>query len=369
MSGTTSPERYGGRGITEGYLRDSRFKNLFLLLCVAMLTAIVLYAIRIGTTDLSYGDILHYLFHPDDSWDSAVVWDIRLPHITAALLSGAGLGVAGAVMQSALKNPMASPFTLGVSNSAAFGAALAILIGGGTIMGSMGTTHPHVSNEILVTVLAFGFSMISIGVIIALTKIMNASPETIVLSGMAISSIFTACLSLLQYFASDSALALIVYWQFGSLDKISWTDLMIIAGVLAAVLCYFVCRIWDYNAIEAGDDVARGLGINVERTRIIGLVLSAVVTSVIVSFTGIIGFIGLAAPHIVKKIVGNNFRYVLAGSVTVGALVLLVSNIVATYGFPQIISTSIPVGIVTSAIGGPLFLSILISSQRRKMAC
>ena len=369
MTGVQRPEKYTKKEITQGYLRDVRTKTAFLIVCAVMLIALVVYAVKIGTSDLSYSQIINYILHPDDSWNSTVVWDIRLPHIASAIVAGAALGVAGAVMQSVLKNPMASPFTLGVSNSAAFGAALAIMLGGGTILGSMSTTYPQISNEVLVTVLAFAFSMISVSIIILLTKVMSASPETIVLSGMAITSIFTAGLSLMQYFADDNSLALIVYWQFGSLDKLSWSDTGIIAGVFFAAMLFFIYKTWDYNSMEAGDDVARGLGVDIERTRLLGLVVSAILTAVTVSFTGIIGFIGLVAPHIVKKIVGNNFRYVLIGSVLIGALVLLVSNIVATYGFPMIINTSIPVGIVTSALGGPLFLAILLSTQRRKKGC
>ena len=369
MTGVQRPEKYTKKEITQGYLRDVRTKTAFLIVCAVMLIALVVYAVKIGTSDLSYSQIINYILHPDDSWNSTVVWDIRLPHIASAIVAGAALGVAGAVMQSVLKNPMASPFTLGVSNSAAFGAALAIMLGGGTILGSMSTTYPQISNEVLVTVLAFAFSMISVSIIILLTKVMSASPETIVLSGMAITSIFTAGLSLMQYFADDNSLALIVYWQFGSLDKLSWSDTGIIAGVFFAAMLFFIYKTWDYNSMEAGDDVARGLGVDIEWTRLLGLVVSAILTAVTVSFTGIIGFIGLVAPHIVKKIVGNNFRYVLIGSVLIGALVLLVSNIVATYGFPMIINTSIPVGIVTSALGGPLFLAILLSTQRRKKGC
>ncbi len=368
MDGDSSQEKRA-LALKQGYLRDRKAKCLMLAVCAVLLFALILYAVRLGSSNLSYGDILYYMFHPDGSWNSAVVWDIRLPHIVAAIVTGASLGIAGAVMQSSLKNPMASPFTLGVSNSAAFGAALAILIGGGSVIGSMSTAHPEVSNEVLVTVMAFGFSMISVAVIMVLGKLLNASPETIVLSGMAITSIFSACLSLLQYFADDDSLALIVYWQFGSLDKMTWAHVGIIAGVFIISSIYFAYRSWDYNALEAGDDVARGLGVNVERTRMAGMVIAAVLTAVTVSFTGIIGFIGLIAPHMVKKIVGNSFQYVLPGSMLIGALVLLLSNIVATYGMPVLVNTSIPVGIITSALGGPLFLAILISSQRRKRSC
>lgn len=347
---------------SEGYLRYSRKKWLFLGALTMALVLLSLFTIKLGSTDLSYWEIIQYIFHPDDSWDSTVVWDLRLKMIVAAILAGSALGIAGCVMQSILRNPLASPFTLGLSNAAAFGASLGILfLEGGTIVGSI-SAYATISNPLLVTLLAFLFAMVATGIMILLVKVTDCTPETIILAGLAISSIFSAGLAFLQYIANDVALSAIVFWQFGSLSKVSWNNLYIVAIVLIIAVVYFLYKRWDYNAMEAGEDVASGLGVNIRSTRFVGLTVSAVLTAVVVSFMGIIGFIGLIGPHIIKRLIGNDNRYVLIGSMIVGSLVLLLAYIVGTYAF----ETVIPVGIITSAIGGPLFILILLKGRRRK---
>lgn len=347
----------------QGYLRYSRRKTLFVAGCAVLLAALSVFTIRLGSSDLSYADILRYLFRPDDSWNTTVVWDLRFRMVAAAILAGAALGIAGSVMQSILRNPLASPFTLGLSNAAAFGASLAIMfINGQSIMGSS-SFFVAADSEFLVTPCAFAFAMVATGVMLLLVKVTGCTPETIVLAGTALSSIFSAGLAFLQYMANDASLAAIVNWQFGSLSRASWDQIVMILCVLAPISLYFFHKRWDYNAMEAGEDVARGLGINVTATRYIGLTLAAVLTAVVVSFVGVIGFIGLVGPHMVKRLVGNDNRYVIPGSMAVGALVLLLSYIVGTYAFG---GTVIPVGIITSAIGGPLFIWILVRGRVRR---
>ncbi|MDR1690993.1 MAG: iron ABC transporter permease [Candidatus Methanoplasma sp.] len=349
-------------GTSEGYLRYSRRKWLFLGALAASLVLLSLFTIKLGASNLSYWEIIRYILHPDDSWDSTVVWDLRLKMIVAAILAGSALGIAGCVMQSILRNPLASPFTLGLSNAAAFGASLGILfLEGGVIVGSA-VAYATISSPLTVTVLAFLFAMLATGVMILLVKVTECTPETIILAGLAISSIFSAGLAFLQYMANDVALSAIVFWQFGSLSKVSWDGLWVIAIILLLAAIYFLYKRWDYNAMEAGEDIASGLGVNVRRTRYIGLTVSAVLTAVVVSFMGIIGFIGLIGPHIIKKVLGNDNRYTLPGSMVMGAIVLLLAYIVGTHSF----ETTIPVGIVTSAIGGPLFIIILLRGRRRK---
>ncbi|AGI47178.1 ABC-type Fe3+-siderophore transport system, permease component [Thermoplasmatales archaeon BRNA1] len=327
-----------------------------------MLAVLSVFTIHLGATDLSYFDIIRYLFHPDDSWNSTVVWDLRFRMIVAAIVAGAALGCAGAVMQSILRNPMASPFTLGISNASAFGAALAIMfLDGGIIVGQT-AAYTNVTNPFLVTALAFVFAMVATGIMLLLVKLTECTPETIVLAGLAISSIFSAGLAFLQYMASDVALSAIVYWQFGSLSKVSWDQLYMLMGVLVLVFVFFFWNRWNYNAMESGEDVARSLGTNVNLTRLLGLIMSAILTAVVVSFMGIIGFIGLIGPHIVKRLIGNDTRYVLPGAMLVGAVVLLLSYIVGSYAF----ETVLPVGIITSAIGGPIFIAILVRGHRRR---
>lgn len=347
----------------QGYLRYSRRKVLFIAGCTALLVFLSVFTLGLGDTDLSYAEIIRYLFFPDDSWNTTAVWDLRFRMVIAAILAGAALGIAGAAMQSILRNPLASPFTLGLSNAAAFGAAIAILAtSGGSIMGSA-SAFVDGSNPLMITLSAFAFSMLATGIMLLLVKVTGCTPETIVLAGTALSSIFSAGLAFLQYTADENSLSAIVYWQFGTLSKCSWEQLMIVLAVLAPVSLYFLHKRWDYNSMESGEDVARGLGVNIRLTRYMGLILAAVLTATVVSFMGVIGFIGLVGPHMVKKIVGNDNRYVLPGSMAVGALVLLLAYIVGTFGFGEEV---IPVGIITSAVGGPLFIWILVRGRVRR---
>lgn len=339
---------------------------MFLVSIFIVLLALCIYTLGLGDTGLTYPEIFRILIDGiipggENTWNDTVVWDLRMPRIAAAILAGCALGIAGAVMQSILRNPLASPFTLGLSNASAFGAAIGILIlDGGIIVGST-AAYPVINNPALVTICAFIFAMIATGLIVLLSKVTGASPESLVLAGMAISAIFSAGLAFTQYIANDVALSSIVFWQFGSLDKVEWSDLRIIFIVSLIGIIYFLWKRWDYNAMEAGEEVARGLGLNISRTRLIGLTVSAVITAVVVSYLGIIGFIGLAAPHIVKRVIGNDNRYLLIGSMLVGSIILLIANIVSHYAFDVVI----PVGIITSAIGGPLFLYVLIRGYKK----
>lgn len=352
----TGPD--GQMGTKEGYLVYSHRKVLFILGCAVALFILSLITLNQGDTDLSFGEIIYYVFHPDDSWNATVVWGLRIRLIIAAILAGAALGVAGSVMQSILRNPLASPFTLGLSNAAAFGASVAIIAG----TGSISVLSNLSSSPFFVTLFAFTFAMLATGVMLVLVKLTECTPETIVLSGTALSAIFSAMLAFLQYIADDTQLASIVYWQFGSLGKVDWDELLLIAVVLIVATAYFFYKRWDYNAMEAGEDVARGLGVNVRRTRIVGLIMSAILTAVVVSFMGVIGFIGLIGPHMVKRVIGNDNRFVLPASMLVGALILMVAYIVGSFAF----YTVIPVGIITSAIGGPAFIYILVRGRRKR---
>lgn len=351
--------------VTEGYLKYARRKILFLVSMLVLLVALIIYTLGLGDTGLSYSQIIQHIFNKGDTWQDQVVWDLRLPRIAAALLAGCALGISGAVMQSILRNPLASPFTLGLSNASAFGAAVGILVlNGGIIFGST-AAYPIINNPAIVTISAFVFAMLATGLIIVLSKFTSASPESLVLAGMAISAIFSAALAFTQYIADDVALSSIVFWQFGSLDKVGWDGLKIIFFVSLIGIIYFLWKRWDYNAMEAGEEVARGLGLNISRTRLVGLTVSAVITAVTVSYMGVIGFIGLAAPHIVKRIIGNDNRYLLVGSMLVGSIIMMIAHIVSHYAFDKVI----PVGIITSAIGGPLFLYVLIRGYKKNASC
>ena len=279
--------------------------------------------------------------------------------IIGALLAGAGLAVAGVVMQCILRNPLASPFTLGISSAAAFGASFAIIFLGA---GSSMTNVVSISNPYVTTILAFLFSLLATGAILLLTRVTRVSAETMILAGVAISVMFSAGLSFMQYIATDSQLGNIVAWTFGDMGKATWSWNALIIIVFLPVALYFFYKRWDYNALNAGEDTARGLGVNTERQRIVGMVLSSVLSAFIVSFFGIIAFIGLLGPHIARMIIGSDHRYLIPLSIILGAIILIIAD-----GVGQIIlyPSVVPVGIITSMLGGPLFIYLLIRRYRK----
>lgn len=328
-----------------------------MILCLVALVAILIIAANIGAIDIPFFDVLKHIFTFDNVGDGHTVWN-RMRRIFACILVGAGLAVAGVVMQCILKNPLASPYTLGLSSAAAFGASFAIIF---LQAGSSGTSLISIDNPYVTTICAFVFSLLATGIILLLTKITRVSAETMVLAGVAISAIFTAGLSFMQYIASDTQLANIISWTFGDMGRVTWEYILIVFAVLVPVALYFIYKRWDYNAMDAGDETAKGLGVNTERERIVGMVLSALVSSVIVSFFGIIAFIGLLGPHIARMIIGGDHRYLIPGAIIIGALILLISDIV---GMNMLSPMVIPVGIITSLLGGPLFIYLLVRRYR-----
>lgn len=333
-------------------------KRLFLLVGLLLLVLCIIIAAQNGPIDISFTDVVRYLFTFNTEGRGGVIWNIRMVRIVGTLLAGAGLAVAGVVMQCILRNPLASPFTLGISGSAAFGASFAIIFLGA---GSSMTSTVSINNPYVTAISAFLFSLLATGSILLLTKITRVSAETMILAGVAISAMFSAGLSFMQYIATDSQLGNIVAWTFGDLGKATWSWNSLIFLVLLPVVLYFFYRRWDYNALDAGEDTAKGLGVNTERERVVGMVLSSVLSAFIVSFFGIIAFIGLLAPHITRMIIGSDHRYLIPLSILLGAIILIAAD-----GIGQVIlfPSVIPVGIITSLLGGPLFLYLLIRRYR-----
>ncbi len=348
-----------------GYSRVSKLRVFVIVFLATAAVASALATLTIDLGSMTFFDVIRVIFdkgNPENTRSQVIlVWDIYLPRIASGILAGFALGVAGAIMQCVLRNPIGSPYTLGISNAAAFGASLGIVMRGGEVVGQ---SHASIviSNPYIVTGSAFLWAMIGTGIIIALVKITRVDANTMVLAGVAISSIFAAGISALQYIYNDYALSAIVFWQFGSLGKATWSELLIVAVVVIPALIYFFWRRWDYNALDSGPDIARSLGVNVERLRIASMVLSAVVTAVVVSFMGIIAFVGLLGPHIVRLIIGNDHRYLIPGSMLVGAIILLIADCVGQCAF----DFTLPVGIITSFLGGPLFLFLLIRGYRKR---
>jgi len=332
------------RDARERYNEYIRLKVLFIIACTIALMLVFLLSLMIGPSDISISQIF------DAAEDEAytIILHIRLPRALAAIVGGAGLSIAGVVMQSVLRNDLASPYTLGISHAASFGAALSIAI---------------LSPELYFTpIAAFVSSLVVVFVMIALSKYKGATAETMVLTGVALGSLYTGGLTAIKYFSTDEELAAITFWQFGDLSRASWQGIAIMFLCFLFILLFFILNSWNYNAMEYGDDVAKSLGVNAERVRILGMLFSSLITAVIVSFVGIIGFIGLVVPHIVRRVIGEDALYLLPASCIAGALLLLSADTASRTLFSPII---LPVGILTSFLGAPLFIYLILTGRRR----
>jgi len=345
------------------YLRYTYRKWLWILGGIVTLSALLIISISVGAVAISPYEVLMTLLGQNVStkWD-AIIWNIRLPQALTAIVAGVGLSVAGVAMQSILRNPLASPFTLGISNAGAFGAAIAVVFLGTGRMTSTIASAITINNPYLTTTVAFIFCLLATGVILLISKIRGASPEVMILAGVALSSLFTAGTMFLQYFSDDAQLAAVVFWTFGDVARASWQSLTLMATIVAIACIYFIANRWNYNAIDAGDETARGLGVNVERLRNIGMIVAALVTAVIVSFLGVIGFVGLVCPHMVRWVIGDEQRFLIPGSMVMGGILLLASDTVARIIVAPYV---LPVAVLTAFMGAPVFLYLLLRGYRR----
>lgn len=343
------------------YTQNIARKRLFVITLLLGVVMMFFVAINAGSSRIPVLDVCRALLGTLDGNTETVVCNLRLPRVVAAIVAGIGLALAGCVMQNNLRNPLASPSTLGISNAAAFGANVAIIVFGAGSVLSADVGRVVINNPYIVTLTALVFALGAMVIILALSRIRNFSPESIILAGVAISSLFAASTMILQYFAGDSAkVAAVIFWTFGDLGRASWKEILIMSGVVGGSSVYFFFRRWDYNALDGGDDTAKSLGVNVERVRLEGLLVSSVIAAICVSFLGIIGFIGLVAPQITKRIIGNDKRYLIPASALMGALILLLSD---TLSRVIISPQTLPVGAVTSFLGAPLFLYLLMKGR------
>ncbi|MBF0507322.1 MAG: iron ABC transporter permease [Deltaproteobacteria bacterium] len=346
-----------------GYERLTRRRTLVLLFAVFLFSTVAILSLGVGSYQLSPAAILKALCGlGDEGIVRHLVWSIRLPRTMGAILAGAGLGVSGIVMQTLLKNPLAAPSTLGVSQGAAFGAAFAIIMLGAGQTHVSGNEAVTLTSRSTVVISAFTGSLITVIVIFALSTIKRISAESMILAGVAMSAFLSACTMLLQYFASDVQVAATVFWTFGDLGKAGPPENVIMAVTLVPAFLYFMLKSWSYNALQWGDDVAKSLGVGVKSLRLAGLVITCLIVSVATSFLGIIGFIGLLAPHLMRLVVGNDQRFLIPASALAGGLLLLCSDIFSRTVLAPVI---LPVGIITSFAGAPLFLYLLLTRRSR----
>lgn len=338
-------------------------KIAIILILLALVFLFFVVSVFVGSGTLSFKEVFLAIFNKGSETARLIVRRIRFPRVIAALIAGGGLAVSGLVMQTVLKNPLASPTTLGVSNAAVFGANFAIIVVGAGAFHSTHGSWLSISNPYLVSTFSFLSAIIAAGSILLLARLKNLNASAIVLAGVAVSAIFQAGTTLIQYFASDTQVASAVYWTFGDLGRASYkTDLIMFIVVAVSTLFFFLKR-WDFSAMSGGIAYAKTLGVNTRFMTIMSLLFASLITSVTVSFLGIIGFVGLTAPQFMKRIVGDDYRFLLPSSFLAGALLLLISDIL---GRLPIFGTSVPVGVVTSLIGGPVFLAILLRRKKNE---
>jgi iron complex transport system permease protein len=340
-----------GRGVYRAFVRR---KQLLLLALSIVMVLSVIADLGLGPARYSMREVVLALFgSPDVSQQvSVVIWDIRMPVALMAVVVGAALSAAGAQMQTILNNPLASPFTLGISAAASFGASIALVFGIGLIPWAI---------DYVISVNALVMAMAAALFIHFMSQKRGVTVETIVLLGITLVFTFNALLALVQYLASEQALSAVVFWTMGSLTRATWPKLAITTIVLAVSLPLFMRRAWALTALRLGEDKAASFGVNVRWLRLETMMIVSLLAAVPVAFVGTIGFIGLVAPHIARMLVGEDQRHLLPASAVLGALLLSAASVASKLILP---GTLFPIGIVTALIGVPFFVWLILSTGR-----
>ncbi len=338
-------------GLRTVYHRRLQQRRLLLLLLVLSAALLGVYAVSCGAYAISLAELLRVVTGgaggEAGTASRVVLAGIRLPRVLAALVCGWGLSLSGLGIQSLLRNPLGSPSTLGVSQGAAFGAALSIVVFG------VGVAQ--------VTVCAFCGAMGASAIILLLSRFRRLTPEAIILVGVALSSLFASATILIQFLASETELAMVVFWTFGDVVRSNWGELgMLTAAVALATLILTVLR-WDLNALGLGEKAAGGLGVSVAGVRLTGMLVVTLVAALATAFHGVIAFVGLIAPHMARRLVGDDHGLLIPFSAVIGALLLLAAD---TLGRLAMGSGALPVGVLTSFLGAPMFLYLLVRGYR-----
>ncbi len=324
------------------------FSSLFILFTLLVTDILV------GPAFLNVFDVLSALVLPKAQADPTVyviVYSIRLPMTLMALVVGASLGIAGVQMQTILGNPLASPYTLGFSAAAGFGAAVTILIG---------VELPFIPG-FTVPLAAFIMAGLACGLVYGFAHVRGITAEIMILAGIATLFLFQSLQSLVQYLASPEVLQEIVFWLFGSMLKASWFSVSVSSGILILSVIVLARNSWQLTALRMGDERARSLGVNVQRLRIKIFLIVSLLTAGAVAFVGTIGFIGLVAPHIARMLVGEDHRILMPLSGLIGGLLMVGASITSKIISPGYV---VPVGIVTAVIGVPFLFALILTHKK-----
>lgn len=363
-------------GVKRAYEAARRKKVAFLTALLVALIAAAIIALGVGSVSITISDVLRAIGHallpdgvsePEYSAASTIVVKLRAPRIILAILAGVSLAVAGTVMQGVLRNPLVSPFTLGLSSAAAFGAALTIAVGpaifGAAYYGSttfMGQVFP--ASTVWMILFAFIFGMSTVLLVYLIARTQKLSQSIMILSGVIIGYLFQAGITFLKYISDEGALREITTWLMGGMWGATWGTVVILLPIVGISLYLMERCALDLNAFTSGDEVAKNLGINVPRMRLYALLVVSFATSACLAFTGVIGFIGLMAPHICRMLIGNDHKYLIPCSALMGALILLISD---TVGRVILAPMELPVGVIMYVLGGVFFIYLITKGRGR----
>ena len=332
--------------LKQEYFKVSQAKRL-MLLCLALAVFLgIIWSLNIGPSNVTLRtvwDVILDLVQPNDALtngERVIVLRVRLPRICASILAGILLACSGLLMQ-------------GVSNGASFGASIAIVFASRLAFLNLG--------DYLTPLFAFIFAAFTMLLVQGISKVSRNSTATLLLAGVAVGHLFSGLVSLMKYVANEDQLPDLVFWQLGSVSNVTWPQIALMAGAAFIGVIFMIRYAWDLNVMATGEESAISLGVNYKKIRTIAFILSTLMTGAAVSFTGIIGFVGMVAPHIARIIVGNDYRYTIPTASVCGALLLLVADSISRV----LVSTvSMPIGVVTSLIGVPFFLWLIVRKKQ-----
>ncbi|WP_397449150.1 FecCD family ABC transporter permease [Pseudomonas sp. NA-150] len=334
--------------------RTSRRWMLLILLGLALLGSILV-DLASGPSGMGLMTLLDGILHPAQLslTDKIIIWNVRLPYALMAVMVGCALSLAGAEMQAILDNPLASPFTLGVSSAAALGASLVIVfpLGGAWI-----------SQNTAISLAAFVFAAGSVFLLQAMSRLRGAGVQSLVLFGIALVFSCNAVVALLQMMATEDILQQLIFWTLGSVTRADWNKLGILTLVVVVVMPFSFASASRLTLLRMGQDRAQSFGVDVRCLRFIALLRISLLSAIAVAFVGTIGFIGLVGPHIARLLVGEDQRFLLPASALVGALLLSLSSIASKLIIPGVV---VPVGIVTALVGVPFFVALVFKRGRQ----
>jgi iron complex transport system permease protein len=345
--------------LAQKYRRGMQRRLLLLAVVIVLGVLAILVDLALGSGTLTLTQVVDAILHPaqTDPGTLVILRDIRMPITFTAALSGIGLALAGSLMQTSLNNPLAEPFTIGISSAAGCGAALAIVF-----QASLAGFLPWLPPDLFVSFNAFVFALCTVLFISLFARSDGLGIETVTLLGIAIHFVFASILGMMQYFSDADQLQTLVFWLMGSLLKSSWLKVGLNFGLVIVLLPLIFLNSRSITTLRSFGDQAATLGLNVARTRFLMLLAAALLASSITATIGVVGFIGLVAPHIARLLVGEDQRLSLPMTAACGMLVMTLASIASKMILPGGI---LPIGMVTSLLGVPFFLAQILWLRKR----